>query len=156
VAEVVTYREEYRSHFERLNREWIEQYFVVEGPDMEVFRDPAGHFVAPGGEIFFVVEDGAVHGTCAVVPHGQDAFELAKMAVDPTARGRGYGDLLMDAAIRFARGRGARRLVLVSNTLLEPAIRLYRKHGFVATPIEGGHGYERVDIQMELALDDVR
>jgi putative acetyltransferase len=154
MVQIVTYRDELRPDFERLNRDWIERWFVLEPPDLEVFRDPRRLILDPGGEIFFVVDDGGVQGTCAVVRHGPDAFELAKMAVSEAARGRGYGDLLMEAAIGFARGAGARRLMLVSNTRLEPAIRLYRKHGFVEVPIEGPHGYARVDIQLELALGE--
>ena len=69
MASVVTYRPEYREEFERLNRGWIEQHFVVEEADREVFRDPVAAIVAPGGEIFFVVDDGQVLGTCAVLPH---------------------------------------------------------------------------------------
>jgi ribosomal protein S18 acetylase RimI-like enzyme len=152
VAAVVTYRDEYRPHFERLNRAWIERWFVLEQPDLEIFADPVKHIIAPGGQIFFVVDDGEVYGTCAVVPHGDGGFELAKMAVDPAAQGRGYGDLLMQAVIHFSREAGARRLILVSNTKLAPAIRLYRKHGFVEVPIHGGSGYERANIEMHLSL----
>jgi GNAT superfamily N-acetyltransferase len=152
MARVTTYRDDLRSDFERLNRAWIEEHFVLEPPDLEVFRDPRRHVIEPGGEIFFVVDEGGVQGTCAVMPHGPGTFELAKMAVSESARGRGYGDLLMEAAIAFARGAGARRLMLVSNTKLAPAIRLYRKHGFVEVPIEEQHGYARVDIQLELDL----
>lgn len=154
VVQVVTYREDYRPDFERLNRAWIEHDFGLEPPDLELFRDPAGLIIRPGGEIFFVVDDRGVQGTCAVVPHGPGVFELAKMAVSEESRGRGYGDLLMEAAIGFARRAGARRLMLVSNTRLGPALQLYRKHGFVEVPIEGPHGYERVDIQLELALGE--
>ncbi|HUF35897.1 MAG TPA: GNAT family N-acetyltransferase [Gemmatimonadales bacterium] len=154
MAQVVGYREEFRPHFERLNRAWIEQFFELEGPDLEVFRDPFRHIVEPGGEVFFLLDDAGVQGTCALVPHGPDAFELAKMAVDEESRGRGYGDLLMEAAIAFSRGAGARRLFLVSNTRLEPALRLYRKHGFAEVPIEDQHGYARVDIQLELTLGE--
>lgn len=155
MARVVTWREEFRPDFERLNRAWIERYFRLEPPDLEVFRDPGRLIVEPGGEIFFVLDDaGAVQGTCAVVPHGPETFELAKMAVSEEARGRGYGDLLMEAAIAFARAAGARRLMLVSNTRLQPALRLYRKHGFAEVPVEGAQGYERVDIQLELRLGE--
>jgi putative acetyltransferase len=151
MAQVVTYREEFRPHFERLNRDWIERYFEVEPADLEVFQDPGRRIVEPGGEIFFVVDGAEVHGTCAVVRHGPEDFELAKMAVSEDSRGRGYGDLLMEAAIGFARRAGARRLMLVSNTRLGPALRLYRKYGFVEVPIEN-RDYARVDIQLELAL----
>ena len=152
MSRIETYREELRPHFERLNRAWIEQYFVMEGPDLAVFQDPRYHVIDPGGQIFFVLDDGEVLGTCAVLPHGPDTMELAKMAVAEAARGRGYGDLLMEAAIGFAREKGARKLMLVSNRVLTRAIRLYLKHGVVEVPVEAGNGYERADIQLELAL----
>jgi putative acetyltransferase len=74
------------------------------------------------------------------------------MAVDPAARGRGYGDRLMEAAIAFARDAGARRLMLLSNTRLAPALTLYRKHGFRDVPLDPANGYSRADIQLELPL----
>jgi ribosomal protein S18 acetylase RimI-like enzyme len=42
--------------------------------------------------------------------------------------------------------------MLVSNTRLAPALRLYRKCGFVEVPMEPGIEYARADIQMELDL----
>ncbi|MGH3999861.1 MAG: GNAT family N-acetyltransferase [Pseudonocardiaceae bacterium] len=150
----MTYREEYRADFERLNRDWIEAYFKVEEPDLEVFRDPAGTIVAQGGQVFFVVEAGEVYGTCAVLRHSRDVYEIAKMAVAQAVRGRGFGDLLMEAAIGFARDAGAQRVMLVSNTALAPALRLYEKHGFVQVPLVDQHGYQRANIQMERRLGE--
>jgi ribosomal protein S18 acetylase RimI-like enzyme len=152
MAEVVTYRDELREDFERLNREWIETWFALEDADRATFRDPVAGIIAPGGQIFFVVDEGSVFGTCAVIPHGPGVHELAKMAVAPEARGRGYGDLLMEAAVEFSRRAGAGRMVIVSNTRLTPAIRLYRKHGFVEVPLAPGQRYARADIQMEREL----
>jgi ribosomal protein S18 acetylase RimI-like enzyme len=149
VAEVVPYREEYRAEFERLNRAWIEQYFVLEEADREVFRDPAGAIIRPGGQIFFVVEGSEVLGTCALVPHEPGVYEIAKMAVSPEARGRGYGDLLMEATTEFARRAGAKRIVIVSNTVLAPAIRLYEKHGFVRVPLDEHERFARANIRLE-------
>jgi ribosomal protein S18 acetylase RimI-like enzyme len=74
------------------------------------------------------------------------------MAVAATARGRGFGDLLMDACIAFAHERKAHRLIIVSNTVLEPAIRLYRKHGFVQVPLARDARYERANIRLEMEL----
>jgi putative acetyltransferase len=153
MGQIVGWRPELRSDFERLNREWIEQYFVVEQEDLKVFGDPAGQIVAPGGEVFFVLDENGVQGTCAVIRHDAETFELAKMAVAPAARGRGYGDRLVEAAVAFARGTGARRLMLVSNTRLAPALTLYRKHGFRDVPLDPANGYSRADIQLELQLD---
>jgi putative acetyltransferase len=151
-VKVVPYRTEFRSAFEQLNREWIETHFVLEEPDREVFRDPVAKIVEPGGEIFFVVERGSVQGTCAVIRHNLVECEIAKMAVAPTARGRGFGDLLMEAAVGFARSLGARRVIIVSNTVLEPAIRLYQKHGFIRVPLVDDGRYRRANIRLELEL----
>jgi GNAT superfamily N-acetyltransferase len=151
-ARLVTWRPELRADFERLNREWIERYFAVEEEDRKVFDDPGGTIVEPGGQVFFLVDEQGVQGTCAVIRHDPETFELAKMAVAPAARGRGYGDRLVEAAAAFARGAGATRLMLVSNTRLGPALNLYRKHGFRDVPLDPGNGYTRADIQLELAL----
>jgi ribosomal protein S18 acetylase RimI-like enzyme len=149
---VVSYREEFKAAFEQLNRDWIEAHFVLEEPDREVFSDPRGKILEPGGEIFFVLEGGQVQGTCAVLRHSADECEIAKMAVAPEARGRGYGDLLMERAVAFAAQVGARRVIIVSNTVLEPAIRLYRKHGFVQVPLEANGRYQRANIRLEREL----
>jgi putative acetyltransferase len=152
MAEVVTYRDAWRGEFERLNREWIETWFVLEDADRETFRDPVAKIIAPGGQIFFVVEGDEVLGTCAVLRHRPDVHEIAKMAVAAEARGKGYGGLLMEAAVEFSRRTGARRVVIVSNTRLAPAIRLYEKHGFVRVPLEPHEQYARADIRLERDL----
>jgi ribosomal protein S18 acetylase RimI-like enzyme len=152
MAEVLTYRPEWRDAFERLNREWIESYFVLEEADREAFRDPEKKILGPGGQIFFVVDGREPLGTCAVLRHGPEVHEIAKMAVAPVARGLGYGDLLMDAAVGFSRAAGARKVVIVSNTRLGPAIRLYEKHGFVRVPLEADARYARADIKLEREL----
>ena len=152
MTEVVTYRREWREAFEQLNREWIETWFTLEDVDREMFRDPAAKVLAPGGQIFFVLDGNEPLGTCAVLRHGGEVHEIAKMAVAPAARGRGYGDLLMEAAVAFSRTAGARRIVIVSNTRLAPAIRLYEKHGFVRVPLEADSRYVRADIKLERVL----
>lgn|SRR5690242_5421267 len=152
MAEVNTYRDAWRGEFERLNREWIETWFVLEEADLATFRDPVAKIIRPGGQIFFVVEGDKVLGTCAVVRHRPEVHEIAKMAVAAEARGKGYGDLLMEAAVEFSRQAGARRLVIVSNTKLAPAIRLYEKHGFVRVPLDPHEQYARADIRMERGL----
>ena len=149
---VITYREEFRDAFEQLNRDWIERYFVLEQADRDLFRDPEARIREQGGEIFFVVDGARALGTCAVLRHSSDEYEIAKMAVASFARGRGLGDRLMEAAVRFARERGAGKLAIVSNTVLEPALRLYRKHGFVEVPLGKDSRYQRANIRMELDL----
>lgn len=155
-TEVIPYQESLREHFARLNLQWIQQYFKVEEADRAAFADPHKSFVASGGEVFFALQGGQVLGTCALRKESDETYELCKIAVAPEARGLGLGDALMRAVIRFAREKGARRVYLVSNTKLEPAIRLYRKHGFQTTrqgrEVSQEAGYERADIEMVLTL----
>ena len=151
-TQVITYRDEYRQDFERLNCEWIEAYFSIEEADREVFADPMRKIIAPGGQIFFIIESGEAKGTCAVLRHSHTTYELAKMAVAPPARGRGFGDLLMQAAIEFARRAGAEELILSSNTKLGSALRLYEKYGFRQMPHISDERYQRVDVMMRLSL----
>jgi putative acetyltransferase len=155
-SSVVRYQEPLREHFARLNRQWIEQYFQIEPADLVSFADPHGTFIASGGEVFFALHEGQVLGTCALRRESADTYELCKMAVAPEARGLGLGDALMQAVVEFAREKAARKVYLVSNTKLAPAIGLYRKHGFVTTregPEVGQEaGYARADIEMELTL----
>ena len=58
----------------------------------------------------------------------------------------------MEAAIGHALESGARRIIIVSNTVLEPAIRLYRKHGFVPVPLSPDERYQRANIRLEREL----
>ena len=151
-AIVTPYREEFRAAFEQLNREWIEAYFALEPADQEMLGDPRGKILDHGGQVFYVLDRGEVRGTCAVLRQSATECEIAKMAVAPAARGRGFGDLLMEACLAYARQIGSKKVVIISNTQLEPAIRLYRKHGFVQVPLTADPRYRRANIRLELEL----
>ena len=72
------------------------------------------------------------------------------MAVDEKFQGKKIGQALADAAIAKAKSLGAKKIILYSNTILAPAIALYRKIGFKEIPVDGT--YKRSDIKMELPL----
>ncbi|HXG45410.1 MAG TPA: GNAT family N-acetyltransferase [Gemmatimonadales bacterium] len=148
---IVDYEPRHRDAFRDLNLAWITRHFVVEPADLEVFDDPEGAILEPGGCILLAEEEGEIVGTCALIKLHDGAFELAKMAVAPSAQGRGIGLLLGRTAVARARELGARRLELCSNRVLEPALRLYRKLGFVEAPL-GTSEYRRADIRMVLEL----
>ena len=93
-----------------------------------------------------------VVGTCALLAGHDGARELAKMAVKESFKGRGIGRALGEAAIEVARGEGASRVELMSNTKLEPAIALYRRLGFVEVPLPM-NDYRRANIKMEMKLE---
>jgi GNAT superfamily N-acetyltransferase len=137
--------------FRRLNEAWLNKYFRVEPRDVELFDDPAGQFIAPGGAILLLDVDGQTVGCCALINLGGGSHEIAKMAVAETHQGRGYGEMLMRAVIDRARALGARRLFIETSSKLPVAISLYRKLGFVdlspdaVRPSE----YARADVFME-------
>jgi GNAT superfamily N-acetyltransferase len=55
------------------------------------------------------------------------------MAVLPSERGQGFGQLLLQATEDFARQAGCRRLYLSTTPFLHRAIRLYERFGFQRT-----------------------
>jgi len=143
--------EAYFPEFIRLNTAWIVAHFAEEEVDRELARDP-GKILRDGGYLFCAVEDGQVLGVAALFKISDDHFELARMAVNIHQRGRGIGRQLAEAAIAQAKLCHAKRITLVSNTILEAAIHLYRSLGFV-TLHEGPHpDYARANIEMELRL----
>jgi len=153
--EILPYRSAWRRHFESLNREWLESLFTVEPADAALLADPNGRIVKRGGEVLFARLDGRVVGTCALIRHAGDVCELAKMAVTPTARGRGIGRRLAEAAIEAARARAAGALFLETSPRLKAAIGLYERLGFRRVPAGplGPPKYRRCSIAMILDLD---
>jgi putative acetyltransferase len=143
-------------HFARLNREWIERFFVLEPADLVVLTNPQAAILDPGGMIYFALLGDEVVGTCAVMPHGPGTLELAKMAVSPAAQGRGVGRLLGEACIDFARTTDAHTLMLLSNSTLAPALHLYEKLGFRHAPMPAGSEYARANVHMVLPLASAR
>jgi glutamate/tyrosine decarboxylase-like PLP-dependent enzyme/GNAT superfamily N-acetyltransferase len=145
-----TYRDEYQPAFAALNYAWIEKYFSVEPLDRTLLDNPRRHIIDTGGEVFLLLEDGVPKGACAMLRIDERAFELTKMGVDPSAQGRGYGHRLMQAAIDFARRRGAERIVIRSHTSLKTAVALYREFGFAVTHLGSDPEYARCNIHMAL------
>ncbi len=128
--EIVDYRPAYRTHFERLNREWIEALFEMEPEDELMLSDPNRQIIRRGGEILFALVDGEVVGTTALLACSPGHMQLAKMAVASPWRGLGIGRRLAEAALERARRRGADRVTLLTNPHLRRAMVLYLSLGF--------------------------
>lgn len=135
----------------RLNERWIRQYFALEQADHDLARDPL-RILREGGHLISLVQDEMVVGICALLNEGQGRYQLARMAVEPSQQGKGYGDALIRAALERAAADGGKWVYLLSNTSLQAAIGLYRKHGF-ETLQEGPHPlYARCNIIMQRPL----
>lgn len=152
--EILEYRQEWKSHFRRLNEEWLTGEFHLEAVDEQILGDPEGEVLERGGAILFARVHAAIVGTCALLPLGGGDWELAKMAVRSSTRRRGVGRALTHAALDRVRERGGQSLHLATSPLLEPALALYRQLGFRETaqsPIDLS-AFERDSLTMRLDL----
>jgi DNA-binding MarR family transcriptional regulator/GNAT superfamily N-acetyltransferase len=150
MVEIIDYRPEYQADFKAINVEWIEKYFRVEPADLE-HLDKAQEILDEGGFIFLAKYDGDIVGTTALKKMSDEEFELIKMGVRPKVQGKQIGKKLALHAIEKARAAGAKRVSLESNTVLTPAIELYKKVGFRKTDMHASP-FERCNIQMVMDL----
>jgi len=149
---IETFRPSDQQAFAELNRAWLTEYGLLEAPDERQLANPVQEIIGPGGQIFVARRSGEVVGTCAVLPHDAAVLELLKLAVAPEAQGLGLGRRLVEACLAYARDRGARRLVLLSNSRLGAALRLYEGLGFRRLPLPPDAAYVTADVYMELDL----
>ena len=153
--EIIPYQAEHAVHFERLNRAWIEKYFVLEDLDKWVLENPHAAILEKGGAILMAKYDDVIAGTVALIKLSDDEYEFSKMAVDEAYQRKGIAEALSYAAFDKAREFGAKKVSLYSQTSLAPAIHLYRKLGFVEVPMDSLL-YKRANIKMERTLEPQR
>ncbi len=138
--------------FRDINLAWIERYFAVEAKDRDVLGNPHKYILDPGGAILIAVDDAAPVGVVALMVMGEGSVELAKMGVRPQAQGKGAGRMLVAAAVEAAREMGMRRVYIETNSVLAPALKLYRDAGFQPLKDRQPSPYARADVQLELWL----
>ena len=106
-----------------------------------VLADVAGR--APLADLLVAcADDGSILGSVALVLDGHfgevttgpEEAGFRMLAVDPDARGRGVGELLVLACLERARAAGKRRMVLSTDTRMAAAHRLYERLGFTRLP----------------------
>ncbi|MEM6734917.1 MAG: GNAT family N-acetyltransferase [Bacteroidota bacterium] len=148
---IVNYGPSFKDAFRDLNYQWISEYFKLEESDRKMLENPQGYILDEGGAILIALHNESPVGTCALIKMGHQVFELAKMAVAPNMQGKRIGFELGMAAVKKAEELGALKLYLETNSILKPALALYKKLGFrevtgVSSP------YHRCNVQMELQL----
>ena len=152
---VIPYEERYIPDFKRLNRQWLENFGLLEEADEKKhLNTPRESIIENGGQIFFAVERDIVVGTCAAIRHSSKLIEIAKLAVAPFAQKRGIGRMLTKAVTKYSIDIGAWKVFLVSSTKLKPALRLYESMGFVHASLPVQPEYASADVYMELVLLD--
>jgi ribosomal protein S18 acetylase RimI-like enzyme len=114
----------------------------------------AGH--DPKRERCWVAEmNGEVVGSVMIAKSRQkNVAQLRVLLVEPSARGTGLGNRLVDECIRFSRRTGYRKIRLSTYSILESARHLYEKAGFKLVNEEERHdfGHDLCEQTWELEL----
>jgi ribosomal protein S18 acetylase RimI-like enzyme len=148
---IIPFNNSLAEDFSSLNLAWLRKYFEVEPIDEEMLANPKQFIIDKGGHIFFAMIDEKVVGTFALMKAGEHVYELSKMAVDESFQGKNIGNAMLHFCMEQAKQLGANKLTLFSNTILQPAIHLYRKFGFREVPLDDSE-YKRSNIKMEVDL----
>ncbi|KFF04537.1 GNAT family N-acetyltransferase [Flavobacterium reichenbachii] len=150
-VEIIPFSSDLKEHIKILNVAWLEKYFKVEEKDELTLSNPQEEIIKKGGKIFYARYNGEILGTYSLLKIDDEAYELSKMAVSDKAQGLGVGNKMLLHCMTTAKENNIKKLILYSNTMLLPAIHLYKKFGFVEIPLEDGV-YDRADIKMEKIL----
>jgi GNAT superfamily N-acetyltransferase len=107
---------------------------------MEAYRAAFARLAKSDGvSVLALEDDGRLLGsvTLYVMPNLSHAGApwglIENVVVDSTARGRGYGEMLMRHAVALARAAGCYKVTLTSNKRRADAHRFYGRLGFTAT-----------------------
>jgi len=144
--------------FRVLNEAWIEKHFGLEPKDRDTLNDPEHMILAKGGHIFMAVDmavdGGTAVGCCALLLVRPGVYEVAKMTVAESQRGRGLGRKILAYTIAQGKALGATSLYLETNDTLHDAIHLYEELGFRHLPPERvtPSPYARANVFMELVF----
>ena len=151
--QVIEYQEKYKKDFVKLNTQWVERYFVMEDADLEVLEH-VDDLLKSGAMIYFAVEEDQVLATCMAMPLDGDVWEICKLAASGQYTGTGAGSAVFRASMNYAKEHGAKKLTLISNSRLKPALHIYKKFRFKEVPLNKAYwGFERADIEFEYNIN---
>lgn len=138
--------------FKDLNIAWLTEYFYVEPKDSELLDNCKEVIIDKGGVIFFAELQGTIIGCFSLISMDPSTVELGKMAVKKGYQGKKIGHFLLQYAIDYCKQKQISSIVLYSNTVLQPAIHLYKKFGFEEIPMEVPAPYKRSNIKMAITI----
>jgi DNA-binding MarR family transcriptional regulator/GNAT superfamily N-acetyltransferase len=104
----------------------------------------------PARERCWIVEiDGENVGSIFLVKKSATVAKLRLLLVEPTARGLGIGQRLVEECVRFARDAGYKKIMLWTQSELPAARHLYQNAGFQRVAQEKHKSWSRTDLVSE-------
>ena len=147
--EIIEYDEKYHADFKRLNLDYLDKYNLTESHDMIILDNPEEIVLGCGGFIWLAKAGEEIVGTVGILNEGHGIFELIKMCVAESWRGKGISKLLMETCLQKVKELGGEKLFLFSNHQLQTALKLYEKYGFKNVEVTDSP-FVTADIKMEL------
>ena len=142
---IIKYDSKYKDEFIQFNTDWIiDNFGYLEQEDFETF-DKIEEELEEGGMIFFAVDNERALATCMSKPMENGTWEICKLGSSKIYPHKGCGSAVFKASVDWAIEHGAKRLFIISNSKLKPAIHIYQKHGFKEIKLSN-YEYDRGDI----------
>ena len=147
--EIIEYNKKFHADFKRMNLDYLDKYNLTESHDMIILDNPEEIVIERGGFIWLAKAGDEIVGTVGIMPEGHGIFELIKMCVAESWRGKGISKLLMETCLQKVKELGGEKLFLFSNHQLQTALKLYTKYGFKNVEVTDSP-FETADVKMEL------
>ena len=147
--EIIDYDGKYHSDFKRMNLDYLDKYNLTESHDMIILDNPEEYVLGRGGFLWLAKAGEEIVGTVGIMPEGHGIFELIKMCVAESWRGRGISKLLLETCLQKVKELGGEKVFLFSNHQLQTALKLYEKYGFKNVEVKDSP-FETADVKMEL------
>jgi GNAT superfamily N-acetyltransferase len=128
--EIIDYDKKYHSDFKRMNLEYLDKYNLTESHDMIILDNPEEYVIGRNGFLWLAKAGKEIVGTVGIIPEGHGIFELIKMCVAESWRGKGISKLLLGTCLQKVKELGGKKLILFSNHQLQTSLKLYEKYGF--------------------------
>ena len=150
--EVIPYDAKYKEAFIEFNTDWIiDNFGFLEKEDKETF-EKIEEELSHGAMIYFAVVNDTPLATCMSKPLKGDTWEICKFASNKRQPHKGCGSAVFEAAMDWAINHGAKKLFIISNSKLKPAIHIYEKYGFSEIKLDN-YEYVRGDIAFEKIVE---